>query len=376
MFERAAALPSDYVFPNRLEDVLILEAAQKANPQDGRAPYYLGNFWYAHRRNEEAIASWEKAAELDGTFATVYRNLGLAYFNKRDDSFKALAYFEKAFALNPADARVFFELDQLYKRLNRGPNDRLAIFQANLELVEQRDDLMIEYITLLNLLGRCDEAYQALMRRNFHPWEGGEGKVTGQYVTSLVEKARTLIDAGEAGLAIELLEQARDYPHNLGEGKLCGAEENNIFYYLGCAYEQLGQLDQARIAFSSASTGLNEPGSAMYYNDQPPDMIFYQGLALRKLEREKEAQATFRRLVDYGNQHMNDNIVMDYFAVSLPDFLVFDVDLNERNRTHCHYMLGLGYLGLGDQAAAREHFEAVLVADANHLGVASVAGAG
>jgi len=64
---------------------------------------------------------------------------------------------------------------------------------------------------------------------------------------------------------------------------------------------------------------------------------------------------------------------MDYFAVSLPDFLVFDVDLNERNRTHCHYMLGLGYLGLGDQAAAREHFEAVLAADANHLGVASLA---
>jgi tetratricopeptide (TPR) repeat protein len=368
MFERAAALPSDYVSPNRLEDVLILEAAQKANPQDGRAHYYLGNFWYAHRRYEEAISGWEKAAELDGSFATVYRNLGLAYFNKRDDSFKALAYFEKAFALNPADARVFFELDQLYKRLNRGPNDRLAIFQANLELVEQRDDLMIEYITLLNLLGRCDEAYQALMRRNFHPWEGGEGKVTGQYVTSLVEKARTLIDAGEAGLAIELLEQARDYPHNLGEGKLCGAEENNIFYYLGCAYEQLGQLDQARIAFSSASTGLNEPGSAMYYNDQPPDMIFYQGLALRKLEREKEAQATFRRLVDYGNQHMNDNIVMDYFAVSLPDFLVFETDMNARNRMHCHYMLGLGYLGLGEKTEAKAHFDSVLEIDANHLG--------
>jgi tetratricopeptide (TPR) repeat protein len=368
MFKHAAALWPDYVFPNRVEDVLILEAAQKANPQDGRAPYYLGNFWYAHRRYEEAISSWEKAAELDGTIATVHRNLGLAYFNKRSDAPKALAFFEKAFSLNPSDARVFFELDQLYKRMNRPPAERMEALRAHFGLVEQRDDLMIEYITLLNLLGRYDEAYRELMHRNFHPWEGGEGKVTGQYVTSLVEKAKVLINAGKAGEAIELLEQARIYPHNLGEGKLYGAQENNIFYYLGCAYEQLGKLDQAHHAFSSASSGLSEPGSAMYYNDQPPDLIFYQGMALRKLEREKEAQATFRRLLEYGNQHMNDDIVMDYFAVSLPDFLVFESDLNARNRLHCHYMIGLGYLGLGERNEAKAHLDAALDLDANHLG--------
>jgi len=58
----------------------------------------------------------------------------------------------------------------------------------------------------------------------------------------------------------------------------------------------------------------------MYYNDQPPEMIFYQGLALRKLGRLAEAQAIFTRLVDYGQAHLNDKVQMDYFAVSLPDF--------------------------------------------------------
>ena len=33
----------------------------------------------------------------------------------------ALAAYETAFALDPHDARVFFELDQLYKKLNRRP---------------------------------------------------------------------------------------------------------------------------------------------------------------------------------------------------------------------------------------------------------------
>ena len=367
-FRRAASLPSDYCFPNRLEDVIILEAAQRANPADGRAPYYLGNFWYAHRRSDEAISCWERASELDPTFATVQRNLGLAYFNKRHDRQEALARFEKAFALNPADARVFFELDQLYKRLNRAPGERLVVLQQHLELVEQRDDLTIEYITLLNLLGHSDEAYQYLMQRNFHPWEGGEGKVTGQYVVSLVEQARALMAGGEAHQAVDLLMQAQAYPHNLGEGKLYGAQENNIFYTLGCAYEALGDEENTRQWFERASTGLGEPTSAMFYNDQPPDMIFYQGLARLKLNRLDEARDVFGRLVAYGQSHLNDEVKVDYFAVSLPDFLVFDVDLNERNRLHCHYMQALGYLGLSDLPAAKEQFEAVLALDANHLG--------
>ncbi|HEU0293006.1 MAG TPA: tetratricopeptide repeat protein, partial [Anaerolineales bacterium] len=316
--------------------VVILEAAQRANPSDARAPYYLGNFWYAHRCYPDAIDCWERARELDPNFATVHRNLALAYFNKSNDPRRSLDSFEKAFGLNRVDARVFFELDQLYKRLNRTPVERLTLLQKHLDLVDQRDDLTIEYVTLLNLLGRPDQAYQHLMRRNFHPWEGGEGKVSGQYITSLVERARALIENGQAQRAIELLMQAQVYPHSLGEGKLHGAQENNIFYFLGCAYEALGESEDAHHWFERAAVGLSEPTSALYYNDQPPDMIFYQGLARLKLGRGEEARAIFTRLVDYGKSHLNDEVTADYFAVSLPDFMVFDADLKQRNQGHCH----------------------------------------
>ena len=59
---------------------------------------------------------------------------------------------------------------------------------------------------------------------------------------------------------------------------------------------------------------------------------------------------------------------MDYFAVSLPDFLVFEDDLNRRNQVHCHYMMALGYLGLEDYQAASGQFQQVLALDANHVG--------
>jgi hypothetical protein len=127
---------------------------------------------------------------------------------------------------------------------------------------------------------------------------------------------------------------------------------------------------EANMWFKRASNGLSEPTSAVYYNDQPPDMIFYQGLALKKLGQADQANSIFAKLLNYGNQHMSDEIKIDYFAVSLPDFLVFEADLNERNRIHCHYMLGLASLGLGNEKSARENFDMVLAMDVYHAGAA------
>jgi tetratricopeptide (TPR) repeat protein len=187
-------------------------------------------------------------------------------------------------------------------------------------------------------------------------------------VTSQLEIARTALDHGQPQAAIDVLENAQVYPHNLGEGKLYGTQENNIFYYLGCAFELLGKIEEARIWFERASTGLMEPTSAMYYNDQPPDMIFYQGLANMKLNLYGAASAIFNKLVEFGEAHVEDNVEVDYFAVSLPDFLVFDVDLKERNRIHCLYMMALGELGLGNSSIALEYFDSILALDACHMG--------
>ncbi len=371
-FQSAAAMPPDYCFPHRVESVLALEAAMGREPSDARAPYYLGNFWYAHHRYDEAITCWERAAQLDPDFPTAQRNLGLAYMNKRGDAAAAKAAYERAFALNPSDSRVLFELDQLDKQLGRDPAERFARLEQHVDLVDSRDDLTVEWALLHNVLGRPDEALDILMRHTFHPWEGGEGKVAAQYVASHVEIARRALLESQYETAIGHLEQALVYPPHLGEGKLAGAHDNHVYYFLGEAYRRSGDDERANSYFEKATLGSLEPTSPMYYNDQPPEMIFYQGMARRALGRAlgrlDDADAIFRSLVSYGRDHMDDDVQMDYFAVSLPDFLVFDTDLRERNRLHCHFMIGLGLLGQGDQAEAQREFDAVLARQPDHLG--------
>jgi tetratricopeptide (TPR) repeat protein len=366
-FAAAERCTPDYCFPHQLECVPALTAAIEARPSDRRAPYYLGTFWYSRRQHDAAVACWERARALDPGFPTVHRNLGLAYMNRRRDPAAARSSFERAFALEPTDARVLFEWDQLCKMLGDPPGERLARLEGHLDLVEARDDVSIERIALLNVTGQHEAALRLLLARTFHPWEGGEGKVTAQYVASLLALARQALAGGQPANAVDLIERAQTYPANLGEGKLPGAQENAVVYHLGCAREALGDPDGAREAFEAATRGLLEPTSPLYYNDQPPGTIYYQGLAWQKLGRAERAAETFRRLVDYGLAHLDDTPIVDYFAVSLPNFLVFDDDLGRRNRVHCHHMMGLGYAGLGEDATAQEHFEAVLRLQPDHL---------
>ncbi|CAM4324339.1 tetratricopeptide (TPR) repeat protein [Paenibacillus endophyticus] len=360
----------DYCFPNSLFDLLVLQYAVEARPDDAKALYFLGNFYYDKKRHLEAVALWESSIASDASFSVAHRNVALAYFNKLNDAAKARKSLEAAFKCDQSDARVFYELDQLYKKIDLGAEQRLALLQQHLPLVQARDDLYLEYVTLHNLLEKHEAAIELLASRRFHPWEGGEGKTLGQYVLALVELAKEKLAAGHYVEAAELLKQALENPDNLGEAKLAGAQENNVYYYLGCAYEGLGQSAEAEAAFKTASEGLEEPASAMYYNDQPPEMIFYQGLAWLKLANEKEAKRRFNKLIDFAEKHLFDDVKIDYFAVSLPDFLVFDENLNNRNVIHCRFMMGLGHLGLGRIQEAAEQFELAMAMDRSHQGAA------
>ena len=267
-----------------------------------KANYYLGNLYYDKLQYEKAMKLWEDSMKLEDTFPTVLRNLALSYYNKFHKKQETKELLEKAYHMNEKDARIFLELDQLYKKLEIPVATRLANYENHKDVFVDRDDLYIEYVTLYNMLGRYEEAYQLIMGRTFHPWEGGEGKITTQYTLALVEMAKDRINEKAYEKAIDLLNKALCYPDNLGEGRLEGTKNNHVYYYLGCAYEGLGNEKKEKECFEIASIGTEEPAGMMYYNDQPADMILYQGLAKAKLGKSTEAKARFYKLIDYGKK--------------------------------------------------------------------------
>ncbi|MDR0743150.1 MAG: DUF5107 domain-containing protein [Tannerella sp.] len=366
-YRKASRMSPDKNFPNRIEEVNILQDAIRHNPSDAYAHYYLGNFWYAARQYDNAVACWEESIRIDSLFPPALRNLSLAYYNKYDRKQEARELLEKAFHLDHTNARMLMELDRLYKKTGVEPAVRLEFLEKHRTLVEQRDDLCIERITLYNQTGEYTKASTLIDSRKFHPWEGGEGKITGQYLFCRIALARQAIREHDYEKALALLHETDSCPRHLGEGRLANVEENDVHYFKGQAYRGLGDEANAVLHFRKATTGSSEPRQAFYYNDPQPGKIFYQGLAWEALGETDKARSRFNKLVDHGKKHLFDNCRIDYFAVSLPDTDVWEDDLNVRNQIHCNYVIGLGMLGLGNRTEARKYLSKVMALDVNHI---------
>lgn len=353
---------SDYscCFPNRTEEVLILESAIRVLDKAPRAHYYLGCLLYDKKQNEKAKNHWLLSTEEDPAFAMSWRNLAIAYYNKEKDINKALVAMKRAVELDPDYSRFLLEYDQLCSKAGYSNEARLEALEAHLDLVTYRDALYLEYITLLNNTGQYDKALECLTTHQFHPWEGGEGKVSAQYRYALTQKALLLLNKKQYDEAIELLEATKTYPQNLGEGKLPNVQDNIADYYLGIAYEEKGAKEIANKYYLAASAGLDEPGSVLYYNDQPSDTILYQGFANEKLGNTAAARKCYHQLLAFGQKHLFDKVGYDYFAVSLPEIEVFPSNIQDRNDTYCHYLMGLAYIGLKEYEKAENELQEIL----------------
>jgi tetratricopeptide (TPR) repeat protein len=356
--------PPDYCFPARLEEIEILESAICANPKDARAPYFLGNLFYDRRRHNEAIQLWEKSAKLDGSFSVVWRNLGIGYFNIRKQPAKARAAYDKAFKANPADARLLFERDQLWKRLGEKPATRLRELERFPALVAQRDDLTVEYCALLNQSGQHVEAIQLLAKRNFQPWEGGEGGPLGQHVRTQLAFGREALAHHDYPCAVSHFEEALTAPPNLGEAKHLLANQSDIHYWLGCALEASQEKQKAKQHWRMAANfkGDFQEMSVRAFSE----MTFYSALAWKKLGQSAKAKKLLRDLLAYAKQLQKSEAKIDYFATSLPTMLIFDDDLQHRQETTALFLQAQARLGLGKKMAAKKLLSAVLKRDPNH----------
>ena len=363
-FKQAAGLPPDYCFPSRLEEIEILESALRANSRDARAPYYLGNLLYDRRRHEEAMRWWERSAKLDGSFSIVWRNLGIGYFNVRQQPAKARAAYERAFRADPSDARLLYERDQLWKRLGEKPWKRLRELAKYPDLVRQRDDLSIELCALYNQTGQHDKASQLVSSRPFQPWEGGEGGPLGQHVRAQLALGRAALTKGDFSTARSHFELALTSPRNLSEARHLLANPSDVHYWLGCALAGGGSGKAARAHWQIAVTfkGDFQEMSVRAYSE----MTYYSALSWEKLGQRARAKKLFRDLLVYAQKLQKTRAKIDYFATSLPTMLLFEDDLQFRQETTALFLQAQAQLGLGKRARANSLLKTVLRRDPNH----------
>ena len=328
-YRRAASMPPDYVFPFQNEAIDVLRRAIQANPGDARARYYLGNVLYDWQP-EEATRMWEASAALDPSFAIAHRNLAVAYMHQASgaDIENAIAEMERAVSCERKYALHFTELDELYEQAGVPLEKRLALFQKNAAVVARRDDALNRAIALQTAVGQLDEAIRTMASHTFAVAEGANLNVADHWAEAHILRAQTEIQARRFREALADLEAAATIPANLPVSFRFGganARYAELAYWTGVAQEGAGDMRKAAESWSRAAAPPASGGSPQAY---------YQGLAFQKLGQPEKAQALFQGLVQAGQDELKQPAPRVRTAGS-------------------HYLAGLGYLGLRDQAQAK-----------------------
>jgi len=372
-YQQAMSMPPDYVFPFQTEAIDVLRRAMRANPRDARAPYYLGNVLYDWQP-EEATRMWEASAALDPSFAIVHRNLATAYMHQASgaDIDKAIAELEKAVSLEHKYALHFTELDELYEQAGTPLEKRLPLFQQNASVVARRDDALNRAIALQVAAGQIDDAIRTMTTRTFAVAEGVNLNVADHWTDAHILRAQKEIQAKRYGEALADLQAAATIPANLPVGFGFGganARQAELAYWTGVAYEGMGD---ARKATESWKSAVAPPGVGPERRSNPSGRIapfgsaqtYYRGLAALKLGQTEEAQALFQGLVISGQDELKQAAPP---AGARAGRAGRGISPRVRSAS-AHYLAGLGYLGLQNQAQAKAELSQAVQINPDLLG--------
>jgi tetratricopeptide (TPR) repeat protein len=377
--KQAMLQSSEYVFPFQDEVIEVLNSAMKANPNDSKAPYYLGNLLYDWQP-ELSAQLWEKAVALDPSFPIAWRNLAIAYSHQQgnDKRAKAVASLEKAVAVAKPYPTHFVELDRLYQTSNIPVENRLALMEKSQSVVIKNDESLGNLINLKIFAGKGEEALQLMKNRTFSIWEGGQPFNSGQaWADANLTVGIKNMKAKKYKEALACFESALNPPENLRAEQRFDQRFAVISYWQGLAYEALKDKTNATRAWNevinpetrvlregvagggiAAGGGMGpvgpatgrQTGSTLAQGEQR----YYQALAKIKLGMKDGTQDTFNELIKQANESLAAPA-----GVNTPQF--GRRQSNVRSAALAYYNLGLGYAGLGDKKKAREEFISALV---------------
>ncbi len=216
-YELGAKADPAYVFPHRVEEIAVLEAARKANPSDGRAAYYLGNALAANYRVDEAVAAWREAVRLDPQNALAHRNLGQALGRDAATRADGAAAYEQAIRLWPGEHRLYLELARLLGEM-KAHDRRVALLENAPAAVRARSSVIQALAQAYLEIGRFAEAARLMEGTKFVTGEG-ETSALALYRRAHWGIAREHQKAGRHEEAARAILRAAEYPRNLGVGR-------------------------------------------------------------------------------------------------------------------------------------------------------------
>ncbi|HJX93283.1 MAG TPA: tetratricopeptide repeat protein [Pyrinomonadaceae bacterium] len=331
----------------------ILEKLVAAYPNDERAHFALGGYYFGQQDYKQAISHYKRSTDLDSSYSTAFNILGYAY--RQDGNFNdAEAAFKKYIELIPNDPNPYDSYAELLLKMGRFDE---AITQYKKALAIDSNFLNSHFgiAAALTYQGKSSDALAELQKMTDKARSDGERR------TALFGQMVVAADGGKLDQALTELqkqyalgEKTNDIPAMAADLQLKG----NILLEMGKypdakqAYEQALKMT----ADSNLSQEIKENTSLFHHFNLARVAIGERDLATAKKETDE-----FRKGAETAK---NPGLIKQAHElagrIALQeknyDQAIAELDQSNQQNPSDLYLLGEAYQGKGDVAKAKESF--------------------
>src|SRR5215212_11691914 len=331
----------------------ILDKLVAAYPNDERAHFNLGGYYFGQQDFAQAITHYKKATELAPDYSTAFNILGYAY--RQNEAFgDAENAFKKYIELIPNDPNPYDSYAELLLKMGRFDE---AITQYNKALAIE-PTFVNSYFGIaaaLTYKGKASDAQAQLQKIT------EKARTDGERRTALFGQMVVAVDSGKLDQALAevdkqyaLGQKNNDVPAMTGDLQLKG----NILL-------EMGRHDDARQAYGQALKMTSESNLSQGVKDNAARFVHYNlarvAVAKKDLATAKTETETFRQGAETAknaNQLKLAHELLGRIALEEKNYDLAITELAQANQQNPDvlYLVGQAYQGKGDTAKAKESF--------------------
>jgi tetratricopeptide (TPR) repeat protein len=331
----------------------IFEKLVAAYPDDERAHFNLGGYYFGQQDFAQAIEHYKKATELAPDYSTAFNILGYAY--RQNEAYSdAENAFKKYIELIPNDPNPYDSYAELLLKMGRFDE---AITQYNKALAIEPNFINSHFgiAAALTYKGNATEALAELQKMT------QKARTDGERRTALFGQTVVALDSGKFDQA--LAEAAKQYA--IAEKNNDPAAMTGDLQLKGNILLEMGKYDDARKAFEQALKTTTDSSLSQAVKDNTARFQHYNlarvAIAKKDLATAKTETETFRKGVEAAknaNQLKQAHELAGRIALAEKNYDAAIAELGQANQQNPDvlYLLGWAYQEKGDATKAKDNY--------------------
>ena len=329
----------------------LLDQLVAAFPNDERAHFNLGGYYFGQQDYPKAIEHYKKATEIAPTYSTAFNILGYAY-RQNDDNANAEQAFKKYIELIPNDPNPYDSLAELYLKMGRF-DESIAQYRKALAIDPNFINSHQGIASALMYQGKPDEASAELQKITDKARSDAERR-TAMFAMTVVD-----VDSGKLDAALAEV----DKQYALGEKTNDVAGMTGDLQLKGNILLEMGKPDEAKAAYerllkmtsdSNLSQEIKDNATLFHHYNLTRVALAKKDLATAKAEAEAFRKGTETKKNPFQTKQAHELLGM--IALEAKDFDTALAELQQSNLQNPYdlYRICQAYQGKGDLGKAKE----------------------